>query len=145
MWTKERIHELLDGNDAAVIRGMYAIQARQTADEQAGHLTKHTNGIGWSKFDAEWMGEMIDGHRKWGRLTPKQMAVTRNKLKRYHRQLCEIANERDGVTVAKPTIVQAAPPVEDDQGRYLDEREAYDRAMAEELARESSSLAGAFA
>jgi hypothetical protein len=97
------VQELLDKNDQAVIRAMHAIQDRQTADEQAGHTTRHTNGVGWSKFDAEWMSEMIIGYRRWGRLTPKQMAITRNKVKRYWRQLCEIANEKEAV-VQQPAI-----------------------------------------
>lgn len=91
--TKESIQALLDRNEQAVYRAMHAIQARQTADEQAGHHTRHTNGIGWSKFDAPWMAEMIDKQRRWGTLLPKPLSITRNKVKRYWRQLLEIANE----------------------------------------------------
>lgn len=104
--TIESIRALLDTNAGAVIKAMYAIQARQTADEQAGHMTKHTNGVGWSKFDADWMAKMIDAVDQWGSLTPKQLAVTRNKVKRYARQLVEIANEREQVRVPK-----AATPI----------------------------------
>jgi hypothetical protein len=92
--TKESIHELLDKSDAAVIRALYAIYNLQTASEQAGHSTREVNGVGFSQFDAPFLTDMVLKSRRWGSLTPKQMAVTRNKIKRYHRQLVEIANSR---------------------------------------------------
>jgi hypothetical protein len=101
---KESIQALLDRSDRAVIRGLKAIFALQTAEEQQGHHTNENNGVGFSKFDAPFLTDMVKAIDTWGGLTPKQMAVTRNKLRRYHRQLVEIANEG----TIKP--VEAAQP-----------------------------------
>jgi hypothetical protein len=101
-----------------VIKALHAIHARQTADEQAGGYTNHTNGIGFSKFDAPFLTDMVVKHRRYGSLTPKQMAVTRNKIKRYWRQLVEIANERDAVKV--PSI-RPVPDPEQEEARMVED------------------------
>lgn len=106
--TEASIVELIERSDRAVYKGILAIQRRQTDDEKAGHLTKHTNGVGWSKWDAGWMADMIGKYNQWGSLTAKQMAVTRNKLKRYRRQLLEIALENE----AAKGLVQPIKPAE---------------------------------
>lgn len=92
--TKESIQSLLDRSDQAVTKALLAIYKLQTASEQAGHSTKEVNGVGFSQFDAPFLTDMVVALGRWGKLTPKQMAVTRNKIKRYHRQLVEIANSR---------------------------------------------------
>lgn len=112
--TIESIRDLLSNSDRAVVKAMFAIQKRQTADEQAGHLTRHTNGIGWSKFDAPWMADMIAKYNRWGSLTPKQLAVTRNKVKRYARQLLEIALETEASRAAIPAAPATMPSVSPD-------------------------------
>ena len=111
-WTKESIQSLLAKSDKAVIRAMLAIQSFQTLSEQSSHTTKDSNGVGWSAFDAPFMGDMIVAFRRYGRLTPKQMAVTRNKVMRYHRQLVEIANAKEAAKV--PTIERASAEPEVD-------------------------------
>lgn len=116
--TKESIHELLDRSDSAVLRALYAIYNLQTSTEQAGHSTREVNGVGFSKFDAPFLTDMVVKSRRYGRLTPKQMAVTRNKVKKYHRQLVEIANSRPQRTAstdeASPTATVSA-----DRPRYV--------------------------
>jgi hypothetical protein len=124
--TKESIQALLDSRDAAVYRAVRAIQARQTADEQAGGMTKHTNGVGWSKHDAEWMADMLKKMDRYGSLLPKPLAITRNKVKRYWRQLLEIANATTQPEVAAvPVHVPAAtmPTVSPDR----EDSDTYDR------------------
>jgi hypothetical protein len=104
--TKESIQELLRTNDRAVYRALLALHARQTDDEVAGATTRHTNGIGFNKFDAAWMTDMVGKFRRYGSLLPKPLAITRNKLMRYHRQLIEIANLR---TSAQTEAVATTP------------------------------------
>lgn len=93
--TKDSVQELIRRSDRALYAGVRAIHARQTADEQVGHLTRHTNKVGWSKFDAPWMTDMIVKLDRYGSLLDRPKAITRNKLLRYHRQLVEIANENE--------------------------------------------------
>ncbi len=92
VWTKDDIHALLDKSPAAVMRAITAIYQRQTDDERSGAYTRETNGVGFSKFDAEFMTSLAIQIANGRGLSPKQMAVGRNKIKRYWRQLVEIAN-----------------------------------------------------
>lgn len=116
--TKASIQELLDKSDRAVLKALYAIYNLQTAAEQAGHSTREVNGVGFSQWDAPFLTDMVVKSRRWGSLTPGQMAATRNKMKRYHRQLVEIANARPQRTASLP---EAASPdtVSTDHGRYV--------------------------
>jgi hypothetical protein len=91
-WTKEEIKEMLGRNDKAVLRGLMAIYNLQTADEQALQATAHHNGVGFSGCDAELLSSFAVNYTKYGRLTEKQMAILRNKIKKYAGQLTKIAN-----------------------------------------------------
>lgn len=91
-WDKASIHRLLDTNPKAVVRALIAIAAYQTADELNSHHTKHANGVGFSSYDAPFLTDMLRQINAGRTLSPKQMAVTTNKVKRYWRQLAEIAN-----------------------------------------------------
>jgi len=111
IWNKDSIQALLDKSDKAVGRALTAIYALQTADEKASGATKHENSVGFSAFDAEFCSSLARQVNKGWQLSPKQMAMARNKMKRYHRQLVEIAN-------AKP----AAQAVESDAGNIEEAR-----------------------
>ncbi len=78
MWTKEKIHELLDSNPMAVMKALVVIYDRQTETEKEAKSTRQANGIGVPT------------------LSPRQLAIATNKMKRYHRQLCELANSKAG-------------------------------------------------
>lgn len=125
MHTEESIVSLLNRNDTAVIRAIYAIQQRQTDDELNADTTKHANSVGWSRWDAPWMSDMIAKYERWGYLTPKQMAVTRNKVRRYRRQLLDIALSREAPTVqfVADTITEVSPECSEFDA-YCAEREA---------------------
>lgn len=91
-WGKESIQALLDRNNAAVIRAVRALAARQTAAELATHHTSQVNGRGFNKHDAPFLTDILLQINRGRTLSPKQMAVARNKVKHYWRQLAEIAN-----------------------------------------------------
>jgi hypothetical protein len=120
--TKESIQALLQNRDEAVYKGLIAIFERQTEGERRGGTTQEHNGVGFSRFDAPFLTDMVRSYRIYGRLTPKQLAVTRNKIKRYWRQLVEIANERaePAKAAAIPATMQSALP--DGVGDYLGSR-----------------------
>jgi hypothetical protein len=94
MWTESSIKTLLETNPKAVERAIVAIYERQTPDEKATHETSKTNGVGFSKFDAEFLSSLAEWIKRGRTLTPRQLAIGRNKIKRYHRQLVELANEK---------------------------------------------------
>lgn len=101
MWTKERIHALLDKNPQAVWRAVLAIYERQTPSEQSAKTTTVHNNMGFSAFDARFLTEMAQKVRRGYHMTDRQLAVTRNKIKRYHRQLVEIANATEASNVQR--------------------------------------------
>lgn len=106
-WNKDSIHALLDSKPQAVVRALIAIYERQTEDEKATHATKLHNGVGFSAFDAEFCTDLAKKAKRGWTLSPKQLAVARNKMKRYWRQLAEIANAKEALAVQpapKPAI-----------------------------------------
>lgn len=108
MWDKEKIHALLDKRDDAVTRALSAIYALQTADEKATEHTSHSNSVGFSAFDAKFCSDLATKVNRGYSLSPKQIAIARNKMKRYHRQLCDIANARDAAKAVEVGIESAA-------------------------------------
>lgn len=94
IWNKEKIQSLLDRNDEAVYRAMLRIYARQTTTEQAYQATTDWNSIGFTGVDGEIMSSFTESYKKYGRLTTKQMAIARKKMKKYWKQLLdEMRNE----------------------------------------------------
>lgn len=101
-WSKSDMIALLDSRPVFVERALVALYARQTADEQRADVTSHTNGIGFSGCDANILSQFA----KWvtageakgipagKRLSQKQRDLTVKKLKKYTRQLIEIAEEK---------------------------------------------------
>ena len=91
----ERIRKLLKENDMAVKRGIVAIYRRQTDEEKCTDATRLHNGIGFSAYDAPFLSslakQLLDGKE----LSPKQMAIGRNKICRYAGQLASIAETRE--------------------------------------------------
>ncbi|QIN95275.1 hypothetical protein DLP3_112 [Stenotrophomonas phage vB_SmaS_DLP_3] len=92
---KEAIQQLLETNDRAVYRAIKLINDRQTEGEKARHAAEEENGVGFSKFDAEFMSNMAHAVTQYGKLTERQMQFARPKIKRYWKQLMEIANEKE--------------------------------------------------
>lgn len=91
---KREIQALIDRNDKAVLRGITAIYAYQTADEQSMGITSHENGVGFSGVDAEIMSSFALQIASRGFLSPKQITIGRKIIRKYWRQLSEIAEAR---------------------------------------------------
>lgn len=99
VWDKKSIQDLLARSDKAVERAILAIYARQTEDEKGGG-TKWKNGMGFGAFDAGYFtqrAKFILEDQKHGRnFTPYLAEQARRRgIKRYWRQLAEIANENE--------------------------------------------------
>jgi hypothetical protein len=93
IWDKDRIQALIEINDDAVYRAMLRIYEKQTADEQQYATTHIYNSVGFTGTDAEIMTSFTNAYQKYGRLTTKQMAIARKKMKKYWKQLLEVIRE----------------------------------------------------
>jgi hypothetical protein len=108
MWTKATIQHLLNTNDLAVERAIVAIYDRQTQDEKVASCTKHHNARGFRKnhdHTGSYFARIIlKGWRqpegkKHVHLNPVKLTKARGIVLHYGRQLAEIANAKQGITV----------------------------------------------
>jgi hypothetical protein len=93
--TKDRIVALLNTNPLAVERAIIAIYNRQTQDEKQASDTKHTNGRGFRSNHAtrgSYYARWILGGRH---LTGHHLDLARSIAVQYHRQLIEVAIEKE--------------------------------------------------
>lgn len=88
---KEDIQQMLDLDDRWVYRALKVIHSLQTEHEKTAHTTFEANKVGFGAFDAEFMTDMAEVLKKYGKLSPKQLAVTRRKIKHYWKQLMLVA------------------------------------------------------
>jgi hypothetical protein len=91
-WTRDEIAAKLATDDAWVARGLIALYDRQTADEKATQDTKHDNGVGFNGADARILSSIAQWYKRTGRLSEKQIALVRRKIRKYATQLTRIAN-----------------------------------------------------
>jgi len=122
-WTTEEIKALLartDRNaDEFIGRAVHALFLRQTEGERLNGMTVEHNGRGFNGPDATILTSFARFWKKAGFLTPKQTALARKKLKKYARQLAEIAEERaaeEAEKVAKKMLGTEQGPSEYDSG-----------------------------
>lgn len=99
MWTKEKIVEMLDSNDKAVTRAVITIYRRQTLDEQASQTTRVSNNIGFNHSDAPYLSYCAKyAMDRKTCLSGKHLEKSRAKVKKYWKQLLDIANENQTLT-----------------------------------------------
>ncbi len=89
VWDKDRIQTLIEDKDIAVYTAMMRIYDKQTADEQNYQQTYLWNSVGFSGPDSNIMSSFAESYKKYGKLTPKQMAIARKKMKKYWKQLLQ--------------------------------------------------------
>ena len=90
-WNKETIQNLLDTNDTAVYRALVQIFNRQTADEKQIESTEENNSVGFTGVDANILTSFAKQYLNRNFLSPKQMVIARKKMKKYWKQLQQIA------------------------------------------------------
>jgi hypothetical protein len=90
IWGKDRIQKLILTSDLMVYKSLMLIYARQTADEQKIQATTDWNAMGFTGVDGEILSSFSEGYQKFGKLSEKQMAIARPKMKKYWKQLIEI-------------------------------------------------------
>lgn len=93
-WNRENLWAILSTNDEQLAKALVALYDRQTEEEQASNQTTSANGIGFNGVDAPFLSSCAEGVKKYGRLTPKQVASVRRTIKKYVGQLVDIANAK---------------------------------------------------
>ena len=91
---KDYLQELVRTNDRALIKSILVIYERQTDEEKySGQTTEH-NGRGFGKIDAEFFTQIVVQLKHGYPLTDRQMAVARNKMPKYWRQLMQVSKAK---------------------------------------------------
>ena len=88
---KEYIQNLLKTNKKALYRAIILIADFQTPEEKAYGATIEPNGKGFGAVDAEMMTGLALRLRCGGELTERELAICRNKMPKYWRQLMNIS------------------------------------------------------
>ena len=88
------LQDLLEYSDRAVKMAILCIDDLQTETEKAAKQTIDENEVGWTKYDAEEMGLIAFKVRNGIDLTNGEFAKSRNKMKKYWKQLMYISKQR---------------------------------------------------
>lgn len=91
---REYLQNLLKTNDKALYRAIVLIADYQTPEEKATGSTLDHNGVGFGTVDAEFLTSMALRIKSGVGLTPKQLAICRNKMPKYWRQLMIISKQK---------------------------------------------------
>lgn len=72
---------------------LLAIFDKQTSMEQSSGHVDNRNSVGFSKFDSELMTSFAKQYRRFGRLSPKQMAIVQRRMMKYAGQAYRLRGE----------------------------------------------------
>lgn len=123
--TRETVLEAIEKSDSACVNALIKLYARQTSDEQERRATGHDNGVGFNGTDAGFLSSLAEQaiERRRARsagevpahytdLSPRQIGAARKCLKKYGRQLLEIAQETQAEKARRQTEkVEEVPTV----------------------------------
>lgn len=121
-WTREDVKALIEKSDRAVERGLCAIYARQTEDEQSSDVARHRNGCGFNGRDAGFGSTLARQILAGKPLRGRAVEIARRMCMTYLGQLVEVANASGKppprATVAAPATFAYAE--EEDSEIYAD-------------------------
>ena len=83
----EFLRRKIETDDMWARHALIRIYQSQTSDEKAVQSTSYVNGVGFNGHDAQIMSSMYESYEKYGKLTPKQMAVVKKVMKKYAKQI----------------------------------------------------------
>lgn len=108
---KAYIQDLIARSDVALKRAIVQIYERQTYEEQMQGTAIAENNVGFSKIDAKELGDIAKKIKKNEQLTEGEIAKSRNKMKKYWKQLMHISldNERRLIRQLPVTVFQEDP------------------------------------
>lgn len=77
--------------DAAKIKALLIIYSFQTDEELNKGQTVEDNGMGFTAYDGDILTSFSQQLYKTGSLSPKQMKVLRNRIKKYWKQITQVS------------------------------------------------------
>lgn len=92
VWTKEEIRKNLEQSLAWLERGVLAIYARQTQEEQYVGETREHNGVGFNGPDSGYLSYVARWLEDGNHLTGYHVEKVRKRMVKYAGQLARIAN-----------------------------------------------------
>lgn len=90
---KQYIQNLLRTNDEALLRSVVVIFESQTLEEVYSYKSLENNGVGFNKFDAEFLTGIAHKIKLRKRITDEEMHILRTKMPKYWKQLMNISKE----------------------------------------------------
>lgn len=93
---KAYLQDLVSYNDQALLSSIVIIDSMQTETERKAKESTEDNSVGWTKQDAKDMGEIADKVRKQEALTEGELAKSRNKMRKYWKQLMMVSIRQHG-------------------------------------------------
>jgi hypothetical protein len=90
-YTLEQFKARLVSDPAWTRRALVVLYSRQTEVEKVGRHTDENNGVGFSKFDAEFMSSLAQQINDGSLLSLGQMSAVQKKIGRYAKQLYAVA------------------------------------------------------
>ena len=88
------LQTLVRTNDKALVRAIMVVYGRQTEHEKYYGVTVEENGMGFGKVDAEFFTSLVAQLQAGRRLSEKQLAIARNKMPKYWKQLMIVSKEK---------------------------------------------------
>ena len=92
VWTREEIRKNLEQSLVWLERGVLAIYARQTQEEQYLGETRERNGVGFNGPDSGYLSYVARWLENGNRLTGHHVEKVRKRMVKYSGQLARIAN-----------------------------------------------------
>lgn len=84
--------------DAAKIKALLIIYSFQTDEELNRGTTVEDNGMGFTAYDGDILTSFSQQLYKTGSLSPKQMKVLRNRIKKYWKQITQVSLDKSTPT-----------------------------------------------
>lgn len=110
-WEKADILRLFEREPRSVDRALVAIYRLQTSEEQQGYHSGESNGVGFTRHDALVLTRYASDCIRNGGLDGKTRAIVKQRVKKYWKQLADIANRRVELTGGPlPVDYDYAPP-----------------------------------
>lgn len=91
---KAYLQDLVSTNANACLKAITCIDNWQTEPERQQGESTEENGVGWTKYDAEEMGQLANKIRNGQALTDGELAKAKNKMKKYWKQLMQISKRQ---------------------------------------------------
>ena len=88
------LRDLVKTNDKALLRAIILIYNNQTFEERVRGMAIESNKTGFDKIDADEMGIIAKKIKSGQPLTKGELAKSRNKMRKYWRQLMIISKEK---------------------------------------------------